>query len=219
MDSIPLRIWPFRFVPFHSIDSAAGYLQVLDIALNKPLKDLVRDKAELHYDQNFEQWKNNSYSVGDRRILLTKWVAEACKQLHVDNKDTIIRTFRKVGLTLNADGSEHHELAIKDMGDIQIEDYSRDIPVDIDEEMLDSITVALPDIPDSRIPPKAPSKRPNTRSRGFYFRGDSDNDEIAEDPANETTDSEDGLADNSKLEESDPEGEEDPEDVEMADGN
>ena len=104
-----------------------GYLQVLDIALNKPLKDLVRDQAELHYDQNFEQWKNNSYSVGDRRILLTKWVAEAWKQLHIDNKDTIIRTFRKVGLTLNPDGFEDHELAIKDMGDIQIGYYSRDI--------------------------------------------------------------------------------------------
>ena len=41
------------FIP----DGCTGYLQVLDIALKNPLKDLVRDQAELHYDQNFEQWK------------------------------------------------------------------------------------------------------------------------------------------------------------------
>ena len=47
------------------------------------------------------------------------------KELHEKYKDTIIQTFRRVGLSLNPDGSEDHELKIKGLDDIQVGDYSR----------------------------------------------------------------------------------------------
>jgi hypothetical protein len=63
------------------------------------------------------------FSVGDRRVLLTYWVARAWKRLHLEYKETIISTFRSVGLSLNPNGSEDKELKIKDLPDITIGDY------------------------------------------------------------------------------------------------
>ena len=55
--------------------------------------------------------------------MLTEWVGQAWKELHERYKDTIIQTFRRVGLSLNPDGSEDHELKIKGLDDIQVGDY------------------------------------------------------------------------------------------------
>lgn len=54
-----------------------GFIQVLDIALNQPLKELVKQAANDHYDANVELYETHKFSVGDRRVLLTKWVAKA----------------------------------------------------------------------------------------------------------------------------------------------
>jgi hypothetical protein len=58
--------------------------------------------------------------------LLTYWVARAWKRLHLEYKDTIINTFRNVGLALNPDGSQDGELKVKGIPDIQVGDYCRD---------------------------------------------------------------------------------------------
>jgi hypothetical protein len=55
--------------------------------------------------------------------LLTHWVARAWKRLHLEYKDTIINTFRNVGLSLNPNGSEDTEIKIKGLLDIQVSDY------------------------------------------------------------------------------------------------
>src|SRR5271165_2347118 len=54
-----------------------GYIQVCDVAINKPLKDRIAEQAELHYDQHKQKWIEGKYSVGERRVMLTKWVSQA----------------------------------------------------------------------------------------------------------------------------------------------
>jgi hypothetical protein len=102
-----------------------GFVQVLDVALNKMIKDMVAQAAEDHYDQHTTSYEEGKFTVGERRVLLTKWVAVAWKRLHEEKKDVIIKTFRQVGLSLNPDGSEDHELKIKGLDNLVIGDYLR----------------------------------------------------------------------------------------------
>jgi hypothetical protein len=48
-----------------------GFVQVLDVALNQPMKMLIKQEADDHYDTYIEQWTNRKYTVGERRIMLT----------------------------------------------------------------------------------------------------------------------------------------------------
>jgi hypothetical protein len=49
-----------------------GFIQVLNIALNQPLKELVKQAANNYYDANVKLYKTHKFSVKDRRVLLTK---------------------------------------------------------------------------------------------------------------------------------------------------
>jgi hypothetical protein len=54
-----------------------GFVQVLDVSLNKPLKDLVAQAASDHADKYHEKYKAGGFTVRDRRVLPTQWVAKA----------------------------------------------------------------------------------------------------------------------------------------------
>jgi hypothetical protein len=100
---------------------------------------LIQELEEIHIDRNLEKWNNNEYSIEERRILLTQWVGEAWEQIHRDHKETIIKAFRNLGLSLNPDGSEDSELKIKDLPNIEVGDYTSTstsaIPIDDDDEL------------------------------------------------------------------------------------
>ena len=100
-----------------------GYVQVLDVAINKPLENRIKQQANLHYKHNFEEWKAGKYSVSDRRVMLTKWVGQAWEELHKDHGSLICQTFRRLGLSLAVDGSEDHEIKVKDIPDIEVGDW------------------------------------------------------------------------------------------------
>jgi hypothetical protein len=89
------------------------------------LKALIKEEHDDHYNQHIDEWEVGKFPIGERRVLLTYWVARAWKRLHLEYKDTIIKTFRNVGLSLNPDGSQDEELKIKDLPDITIGDYRR----------------------------------------------------------------------------------------------
>jgi hypothetical protein len=61
------------FIPGGTTD----YIQVCDVAINKLLKERIAEQAEIHYDQNEEKWIEGKYSVGERRVMLSKWVGQA----------------------------------------------------------------------------------------------------------------------------------------------
>jgi hypothetical protein len=91
-----------------------GYVQVLDVLINKLIKGYIEEYEDLWIEEHFEIWQSGKWSVGDRRILLTYWVAQAYERVHLEHKDAIISCFKNVGLSLAVDGSEDHLLKVKD---------------------------------------------------------------------------------------------------------
>jgi hypothetical protein len=110
-----------------------GYVQVLDVSVNKLIKQYIEEAEEAWIDKHMEQWKAGQFTIGDRRVLMTNWVAEAWEKVHTIHKDTIIKTFRQVGLALNPDGSEDSELKIKDLPGITVGDFDRPVSVSNDD--------------------------------------------------------------------------------------
>lgn len=51
--------------------------------------------------------------LSEKRIELTRWVGIAWQQFHEQYKATIVTTFRQLGISLNPNGTEDHELKIK----------------------------------------------------------------------------------------------------------
>jgi hypothetical protein len=119
-----------------------GYIQPLDVSLNKPLKALIKEEHDDHFDQHIDEWQAGKFSVGDQRVLLTHWVAKAWKRLHLQYKDTIINTFRNVGLSLNPDSSEDQELTIKDLLDIAVGNYHCNVDVEQQGESEETVATA-----------------------------------------------------------------------------
>jgi hypothetical protein len=87
------------------------------------LKDLIKEEQDNHYDQHIEDWQKEKYNIGERRILLTHWVAKAWKRLHLEYKDTIVKTFWSLRIALNPNGSKDAELKVKGIPDIAVGNY------------------------------------------------------------------------------------------------
>ena len=89
-----------------------------------------------------EKQKAGKFTIRERRVLITFQVADAWKKVYEEYKETIIKTFCQVGLSLNPDGSEDLELKIKDLSDIVVGDYNQPIIVpDEDGNIGDTIEV------------------------------------------------------------------------------
>ncbi|PUU75421.1 hypothetical protein B9Z19DRAFT_1067453 [Tuber borchii] len=101
-------------------------LQPLNVSVNTSLKGMIReltDEAILDCEsvESFEKW-----SVGQRRILTTNCIGDAWYKFCIEKKEIVEAVFRKVGLSLPADGSNDKELDIKGFGDIEIGDWKID---------------------------------------------------------------------------------------------
>jgi hypothetical protein len=46
-------------------------VQVLDVSLNKPLKDLIQEEQDNYYNTHIDEWQQEKFNVGERRVLLT----------------------------------------------------------------------------------------------------------------------------------------------------
>ena len=75
-----------------------GYIQALNVAINKLLKDKIGELANIFYNKNFTKWEKKSYSVKDRRIMLTKWIDQAWKKLYANQNKLIYQLFCKLGV-------------------------------------------------------------------------------------------------------------------------
>ena len=83
-------------------------VQPLDVSVNKPFKNYVREQFEKHLDENLDLYVEGKLAASERRLLTTKWVGNAW-----ENKDMIIRSFVKCGITSNVDGSEDDQVNIR----------------------------------------------------------------------------------------------------------
>ncbi len=55
--------------------------------------------------------------------MLTQWVNQTWKEFHKKNSELIHQTFKKPELSLAVDESKNHELFIKNISDVTIEDW------------------------------------------------------------------------------------------------
>ena len=86
-------------------------VQPLDVVVNKPFKNLVREQFEKHLDKNLKDCVEGKPTASKKRILTTKWVAIAWEKVMQD-KEMVIRSFKKCGITTNVDGSENDKVKI-----------------------------------------------------------------------------------------------------------
>ena len=70
-----------------------GYVQVLDVTVNKIIKQYIKDAEDRWVNEHLDEWDAGKFSIRDRRVLLTYWVAEAWKRLYEEHQDAIIKTF------------------------------------------------------------------------------------------------------------------------------
>ena len=86
-------------------------VQVLDVTVNKPFKDEVRRLFEDHLDKHLGFYVKTKLSARQRRILMKKWIGQAWKKLS-GMKESIIRSFKKYGLSVALDGFENAQVSI-----------------------------------------------------------------------------------------------------------
>jgi len=120
-------------------------VQPLDVSINKPFKEIMRELTdsaifEAESAESFHRW-----SVSDHHILTTSCIGDAYYRFHLKKGDIIRHVFRKVGLSLPANGSCDSELDIKGFGELEIGDWrndyevvdaTADIPVDNNDDNM-----------------------------------------------------------------------------------
>jgi hypothetical protein len=114
-----------NYTTSYILRGCTGFVQVLNISLNKPLKALVAQAVANYTDKYHKRHTAGDSTVGDWRVLLTKWVVQAWKELHKKHKDTIIETFQRIGLSLNPNGFEDYKIKIKGLDNIKVGDFRR----------------------------------------------------------------------------------------------
>lgn len=102
-------------------------VQPLDVSINKPLKERIRDLTDeaIYESENGDIGRFEKWTIGDRRVLTTCCVGDAWYEFCIEKQDLVKRIFRKVGLSLPIDGSADHELDIKGFQQINIGDWKQ----------------------------------------------------------------------------------------------
>jgi len=98
-----------------------GLVQPLDVSVNKPFKNILRDlledlldNHEATHQQNLRELHRSGISaIAERRILVTKAAGQAWEQFSLNHQELVVTTFRKLGLTLPIDSFYDSELSIK----------------------------------------------------------------------------------------------------------
>ena len=93
-----------------------GLLQPLDVSVNRPFKDILKDKIDKdfeHQQLHNKEIATSSSAIGEMRVMMTRCVAEAWEIFCWDKTGVVIRSFRCLGIALPIDGSCDEELSIK----------------------------------------------------------------------------------------------------------
>jgi hypothetical protein len=64
------------------LSECIDYVQVLNVAINKSLKNRISELADISYEKDLNKWKNEEYTMSDRRRLLTQWMNQTWREFH-----------------------------------------------------------------------------------------------------------------------------------------
>ena len=95
-------------------------VQPLDVSYNAPFKTKVETAATNHLHDNVEGYLHGRFTAGERRVLISKWVGEAWEELS-QNKEVAVRSFKKCGISVAADGSEDFEIHLEGLEDYEVD--------------------------------------------------------------------------------------------------
>ena len=84
----------------------------LDVSFNKLFKDVVRQQFEEHIEQNLQRYTEGKISASEKRVLVTKRVGIAWTKVG-SNRDMVVRSFTKCGISLSLDGYDNGEINIE----------------------------------------------------------------------------------------------------------
>ncbi|UPL03100.1 hypothetical protein LCI18_014034 [Fusarium solani-melongenae] len=111
-----------------------GQLQPLDVSVNRPLKDLLREET-LIYMMNREAQGQTEWSIKDKRIMTT-WVISRAIQRLAQRREMIAKSFLTCGISVRPDGSQDHLIHIKDIDEIDFTGWETTEETIIKEEEL-----------------------------------------------------------------------------------
>ena len=116
-------------------------IQPLHVVFNAPFKAAVGRLATQHVQDNLDAYVQGSIPATDRRVLFTKWVAQAWEEVS-SNKDAIVRSFKKCGISLAIDGSQDSEINIRELSAYNVEDSEDETSTDKDpfEDFMDEMS-------------------------------------------------------------------------------
>ncbi len=63
--------------------------------------------------ERLEQWKNGKITTSERRILYTKWAAEAWEDYAKNKQDEITTAFKRCGMFNDTEGRENHLIKVE----------------------------------------------------------------------------------------------------------
>ena len=100
-------------------------VQPLDVSFNKPFKDVVRQQFEKHLEENLQRYTEGKISASERRVLVTKCVGKAWTEVG-SNRDMVVSSFKKCGISLSLDGSENGEIYIESIEEYELPTANED---------------------------------------------------------------------------------------------
>ena len=122
-----------------------GRVQPLDVSINKPFKNYVRELFEQHLDANPKLYVDGKLAAGERCVLITKSVGQAFSR--VKKQDLTKHSFKNCGLSSSLGGSDYALTSIKVTegykmplleNEFQIEETDSEVDDDDDDEFEES---------------------------------------------------------------------------------
>jgi hypothetical protein len=117
------------------------------VLINKLIKAYIKEYEDIWIKEHFDEWEAGKWLVGERRILMTYWVAKVFKRVYLEHKDAIITCFKNVGLSLAVDSSEDYLLKVQDCLNLTVGDWQRALEgseaalILVDDNTMDIIEV------------------------------------------------------------------------------
>ena len=84
--------------------------------LTSALMLLSRKKLKVQLSDNLESYVTGKCTASVRRTLLTKWIGAAWEEI-CEDEEMIVRSFKKCGISVSADGSEDDDIHIQGLED------------------------------------------------------------------------------------------------------